>query len=363
MARDAKIDVIIHREGADAMVHSARTDNNVALAPGTGMENIAPLHEARTKIEASLTGGKKISPSELEAFGVQLAGVLFSGSVRQLYDAASNGRSVQLTLCSLDAGLKSIPWEYVVWPDLNAAPHHSRSICRLVTATQTKPIPNLKLDQGVRIMLVVSQPTDQPEVEWIETKKTMETMISANTPPAGAKAMQFRLCEASDAQSVRKEIQAFDPHIVHFIGHGAPNSLVFCRHLTNTSQNLSAGSVHSVLTSKSTRLVILSACDTANVGNDISPLISIAERLVQAGVPAVVANQMPISLRSIHTFCGALYGELLKSGNVDWAVNAGRIAMGVAFDNLGVAAVEWGVPVLYRRPSCSQLFTVGAAPA
>lgn len=360
MPRDAKIDLILHRDGADCMIHSARTDFNVALAPATARVDIAPLAAARDRIEGSLKGGDKLKPADLEAIGYSLSQVLFAGAVRQLYDSAANGSAVQLSLCVTDPGLKGIPWEFLVWPDLNAAPHRSRSICRLVTATPSRPLPSLSLDDGVRIMLVVSQPSDQPTVEWIETKKTMETLIAATTPPVGTNAMQFELCEASDTGSVRAAVQTFDPHVVHFIGHGAPDALVFTKHRTNASHLLSAAQVHNVLSSKSTRLVVLSACDTANVGSDIKPLVPIAERMVQAGVPAVVANQMPISLRSIHSFCGSLYSELLKSGNIDWAVNAGRISMGVAFDNLGVAAVEWGVPALYRRPGCSQLFSVKA---
>ena len=360
MPKDTKIDLILHRDGADCMIHSARTDFNVALAAITAKVDIALLEAARNRIEGSLNGGDKLKPADLEAIGNSLSQVLFTGAVRQLYDSAAFNSAVQLSLCITDSRLKGIPWEFLVWPDLNAAPHRSRSVCRLVTATPSRPLPSLNLAEGVRIMLVVSQPSDQVAVEWVETKNMMETLIAATTPPAGAKAMRFELCEASDTASVRAVVQRSDPHIVHFIGHGAPDALVFTKHRTNASQHLSAAQVHNVLSSKSTRLVVLSACDTANVGSDIKPLVPIAERMVQAGVPAVVANQMPISLRSIHTFCGSLYGELLKSGNIDWAVNAGRIAMGVAFDNLGVAAVEWGVPVLYRRPGCSQLFRVKA---
>lgn len=360
MPNYAKIDLIIHREGANAMVHSARTDKNIAMAPNTAHINLAPLIAARTKILESFQGGVNLTPEELTEIGERLADVLFAGGVRDLYSGTANGTSVQLSLCACDAGLKSIPWEFVVWPDLNSAPHDKRSICRLVEGTPTRALPSLKLDAGIRIMLVVSQPTDQPAVEWIETQKTLNAQIAVYMPTLGGEKMKFKVCEASAAGAVRDEVQAFDPHIVHFIGHGRPDGLVFTKHQAKTSKVVSAGTVYSVLASKSTRLMILSACDTANVGSDIASLIPIAERVVQAGVPAVVANQMPISLRSIHTFCGALYAELLRDGNIDWAVNVGRIAMGVAFDNHTVAAVEWGVPVLYRRPGCSQLFQKGA---
>lgn len=341
------------------MVHSARTESNIALAPSTTQAELEALFDMRSKIEATAKGPAKMTPEELINIGKRLADVLFAGNVRELYNSTANGKSAQISLCACDAGLKAIPWEFLVWPDLKTAPHEKRSICRLVEGTTTKAPTPLKLSAGIRIMLVVSQPVDQPTVEWIETRKTLQTQIAAYTPVVGDKEMQFKYCEASEPVLVRKEVQAFDPHIVHFIGHGQANALLFTKHQAQDSRPINAGMVHNVLASKSTRLIVLSACDTGNVGNDIAPLVSIAEQVVQAGVPAVVAHQLPIALRSVHTFCGALYGELLREGNIDWAVNVGRIAMGVAFDNQKVAAVEWGVPVLYRRPGCSQLFAKG----
>lgn len=356
MPKHASIDLLIHRDGKECMVHSARTENNVALAQSTTQKQLDDLFDARTKIEQSSKGEGKLTPSELIDIGKLLADILLAGSVRELYNATSNGKSAQISICACDARLKAIPWEFLVWPDLKMAPHKNRSICRLVEGTTTKAPTPMKLDAGIRIMLVVSQPHDQGSVEWIETQKELQRQIEVYTPKIGAEKMDFKLCEAEDAEFVRKAVQAFDPHIVHFIGHGQADALLFTRHQAKVSQPIRAQMVHNVLASRSTRLIVLSACDTAKVENDIDPLTSIAEQVVQAGVPAVVAHQMPISLRSVHTFCGALYGELLREGNIDWAVNVGRIAMGVAFDNKKIAAVEWGVPVLYRRPGCSQLF-------
>ena len=45
-------------------------------------------------------------------------------------------------------------------------------------------------------------------------------------------------------------------------------------------------------------------------------------------------------------------------GNIDNAVNMGRIELVAAIAEVDVAAVEWGIPVLYRRPGCSDLFSI-----
>lgn len=71
------------------MIHSARTNFNVAMAPVTAKLGIAPLHAARDAIEASLNGGDKLKPADLDAIGASLSQVLFAGPVRQLYDTAA----------------------------------------------------------------------------------------------------------------------------------------------------------------------------------------------------------------------------------------------------------------------------------
>jgi hypothetical protein len=339
------------------MIHSARTDFNVALAPNTACVDLAPLLATRARLEQTLTDARTITPEELEAYGKELAKVLFSGPVGQLYSKAANGSTVQISICAKDPLLKSIPWEFVHWPDVQSAPHQNRAVVRLVCDTMSKRLPLLKLNGQIRVLLAASAPTDHPEVDWLEAEAEMQRIFAARTPDTDAKRIQLQVIEAAVPEAVRKAVQDFDPHIVQFIGHGAPNGLLFLKHRSLASKLVPAGQLHNILASKSTRLVILSACDTADIGSDIAPLIPIAERLVQAGIPAVVANQMPISVRSVATFCGGLYSSLLDQGSIDWAVNNGRIAVGVAFADTNTATVEWGVPVLYRRPGCSQLFS------
>jgi hypothetical protein len=341
------------------MIHSARTNFNIALAPSTAGIDLTPLAATRGVLEKSLTDAKVVEPAELKEFGKELAKVLFSEPVLTLYNRAANGPRVQISICATDSALKAIPWEFVYWPDVQSAPHQNRSIVRLVCGTETKRLSPMKLDSGIRVLLAASAPTDQPQVDWVETEAEMRRIFAATTPSTDAKSIELELVEAASADGLRKAVQKFDPHIVHFIGHGDPGGLMLIKHGSTTGRVVPANVLHSVLASQSTRLVILSACDTANVGNEIAPLTPIAEQLVQAGVPAVVANQMPISLRSVATFCGGLYSALLDNGNIDWAVNNGRIAVGVAFSTNNAATVEWGVPVLYRRPGCSQVFTPG----
>ncbi|WP_380784851.1 CHAT domain-containing protein [Sphingomonas sp. R86521] len=356
--KTARIDLIVHRVGED-MIHSARTDFNVAHAVNTTKAVLSSLGVARGVVESTLIDTRSMSNADLEGFGKDLAAALLSGEVTGLYSKTASGCRIQLGICVDDPLLKTVPWEFMFWPDLQTAPHPHRCVARLVPGTDIKPLPPLKLTSGGRVLLAVAAPTNQPNVDWIETEADMKRIFAANTNDTDLKSIDFRLVEAATADALRKAVQNFDPHIVHFIGHGRPDGLWFLKHRSNAGSVVPTSMLRNVLASDSTRLVVLSACDTANVGTDIAPLIPLAERLVRGGIPAVVANQMPMSLRSVATFCAALYSDLLQEGDVDWAVNNGRIAVGVAYANVNAATVEWGVPVLYRRPGCSQLFTAG----
>jgi len=110
------------------------------------------------------------------------------------------------------------------------------------------------------------------------------------------------------------------------------------------------------------RLVVLSACDTANpqtvqpVDNTIG---TFAEQIVRNAVPAAVASQTVIDKRTIATFCEGLCPELLKSGSIDAAVAAGRCSVSAQLGTVSSAAIEWGIPVLYRRLGVAHLFSGG----
>lgn len=93
------------------------------------------------------------------------------------------------------------------------------------------------------------------------------------------------------------------------------------------------------------RLVVLSACHTAGpgdaVGTDAAILGSIGPLLAEAGIPAVLAMNGNISLKTAEQFMPAFFGELLRDGQVDRAVS---VARGVVREQPD----SW-MPVLFMR--------------
>jgi hypothetical protein len=96
------------------------------------------------------------------------------------------------------------------------------------------------------------------------------------------------------------------------------------------------------------RLVVLASCQSAGQGQgapaeskDEGAMAAIGPRLVDAGVPAVVAMQGNVTMQTVAEFMPAFFKELLDHGQVDRAIASAR--------SLVRARADWWMPVLYLR--------------
>jgi CHAT domain-containing protein len=149
--------------------------------------------------------------------------------------------------------------------------------------------------------------------------------------------------------------------IFQFSGHGDldPQSgegrLLLLNESNNQSSPITAGNLAVLLAGRGIRLAVLSACMTA-AGNAADPFNVVAEALVLNGIPAVVANLLPVPDASVASFVGPLYTNLLTTGDIDVAVSQGRIKLAIELALPIDATLEWGIPTLYRHIAASKVF-------
>jgi CHAT domain-containing protein len=159
-------------------------------------------------------------------------------------------------------------------------------------------------------------------------------------------------------------ILEFEPEIFHFSGHGevvkGSGRLVFTKRATKRSEPVPVRQFCTTLQQRGIRLVVLTSCNTSS-GDFKKDFAVIAESLVKSGIPAVVANQLPVPDETAASFVRALYLELVRSGNIDKAVAAGRVTLygTINVEDDEAAALEWGIPTLHRHPNGAQIFKVG----
>lgn len=93
------------------------------------------------------------------------------------------------------------------------------------------------------------------------------------------------------------------------------------------------------------RAVVLQSCQSAAPTPKIGPpFVGIGPRLVELGVPAVVAMQDYVAMDDARVFAAAFYRSLVQNGLVDVAVNEGRGAIYEKSKN-----DNFSIPVLFMR--------------
>jgi hypothetical protein len=302
-------------------------------------------------------GGDRPTTLELADIGTRLFDHVFKGDVLRLYNRVPAG-PVSIQITTNEPLVHRIPWEYLNPVDRQPVPHRERCVVRVLPlCAPSDPEPQKALKK-LRVLLAVADPVDQQGVTW----KDVELSVSRAFELQAGNLASLKIVAAATRQSLLQALNAESYDVFHFLGHGivveGEGALALIDLATKKSDYLKASELANALCGQGLRLALLSACLTAagDFADDFGP---IALALLKAGIPAVVANQTSIPTKSVAPFVTALYARLLKDGNIDAAVMAGRVALqlelrkGVPEDR---AIVEWGIPALYRLPGGAQLF-------
>jgi hypothetical protein len=108
------------------------------------------------------------------------------------------------------------------------------------------------------------------------------------------------------------------------------------------------------------RLVVLASCQSAGTGagcmvGDDGELAALGPRLMDAGVPSVIAMQGNVSERTVRRFMPVLFQQLSAHGQIERAMAVARASVREHQD--------WWVPVLFTRIKSGQLWDRAALPA
>lgn len=291
----------------------------------------------------------RLTPQE---FGARLFEALFAGSVgaaflRSLDEAERSDTILRVRLQFDDVPeVAELPWEFL----------YSRDLGRfLVLSTRTPLVRYLGVAQGerplavplpLRLLVIVSNPSDLPrlavEEEWARLNQALDDLVEQG------KLIVERL-ERATLATLRQWLRRQEVNLLHFIGHGSfdlprnEGSLVFENEAQQAAQVNSAQLATVLGDHAALRLVFLNACQGASGGSQES-FAGVAQKLVQQGVPALLAMQFAVSDRSAIALAHEFYLALSDGLPIESAVSEARKAIyseGEAF--------EWGTPVLFSR--------------
>ena len=345
----------------------ARCASDVAISslpPGAELDELLAFRDRIN--EVLLKNLPRPTKAELRKFGDQLFSYVIRGDVKELYSKLSDQTLTRIHLLTDREDLKSLPWEFLQYPKIPPGPWRTRSVVRVIpTIGSPKPEP-IKITPGrkLRVLFVHADPVNQTGVSWPNVRESILRTFSSRLSQDLYEFLPVR-------GTVREVLTAFrggnDYDIFQFSGHGdvlqGEGHLLLLNESDNRSSPFSASQLAGLLTGHGIKLAVLSACLTS-AGNAVDPFNVVSEALIYGGIPAVIANQFPVPDQSVADFVGPVYDELLASGDIDAAVNQGRLELSSLLGSQQGATLEWGIPTLYRHIAGSKIFDpVVAAPA
>lgn len=314
-------------------------------------------------------GGSRVRAQRIEAlipaWGKRLFDAVFGeGDHRDLVRALLDGEAPRLlTVGTGDPDLLRLPWELMAD---GTRPLTARGVT--IRRQLESPRPPDKYEAGklpLRILLAVSRPDD---AGFIDPRHTTRAMLDALAPLGDGVVVDFcrpATVERLDRMLREAEREGRPYHIVHFDGHGTFLEKAQIGALCFEKDEGADGAVATdlahadrvgqLLTAHKIPLVLLEACQSAEIG-DVA-FRGVAPALLEAGVGSVLAMSHAVHVGATRILLARFYEELAGGASIGAALEAGRSALvakphrwGLA-GRLGptVALADWFVPQLYQR--------------
>lgn len=311
-----------------------------------------------------------------QAYGEALRTVLFaSPEIQRAWDQASAAGEVRLRLLlDPDAGeVHQLRWEsLIVQLNGEALPVAAAPLAPFsrYTALPQEPPPVLSCG-GFRLLLAVANPTGLKQLSPIDANAEVQNLLEAwaqllengemrVTILAGQTGLTAEVQErAAELGCVIKggpaTLDSLDDLLacadgLHLIAHGnlnAAGEAVLVLEKADGSYDLVEQPILlRKLNHPSLRFAFLQSCKSSGG----AAFTGLGPKLVQLGVPVVIAMQDFVPMLDARRFASVFYTQFMRDGAVDAAANAGRQAILRANSN------NWSIPVLFSRLQDARLW-------
>ncbi len=332
------------------------------LTTSTGATTAAPVAAPADELaawEADIAAwrGLRLDRSGVRRLGTGLLAWLLRGPVLPLYRAsmaaAQSASGCRIRLHIEPPELHAIPWETCYDPDTASFPAQDprTPLVRYLLGTFSR---GQLTGARLKVLIVIASPAGLPQLETAEEYDHIRNALAALAGQVEIMAPVSSLPELQDA--LRR-----GPDVLHFIGHGGFDAerggYLVLDDGQGGPQPVDAEVLAGSLRGSRVRLAVLNACESAAT-DPADSFAGVAPRLVQAGLPAVIAMHTFLPDAVAAVFSGALYRGLADGWPVDAALTAGRQAL------FGHApeSVFWSIPVLYLSAADGVLWQPAAEP-
>ncbi len=241
----------------------------------------------------------------------------------------------------------TMPWEYMCDPEHGfylGCSGRTMLVRKIMLPQAVQPFTT---ELPLRVLVVISEPHDQHpfgrEEAWCGVEQGLKDASTQGS-------ILYKRLAQPTFESLQRELQAWKPHVLHFIGHGnlyegKGGALAFeddygAMHLVY------ANDLQQALGGEGLRLVFLTSCRSAET-DPTDDFSGATQALIKGGIPAVLAMQFAVPIVSANIVVRAFYSALAQTQTIDEAVTAAR--KGVFASAESATARDWGIPVLYLQ--------------
>lgn len=336
---------------------SIRVDTNEAvLASSDRGECHGKLDLDRNEIDLAmhLIDRDSINEIFLKKLGNILYNALLDKSVSALFAATKasadqNSCGVRIRLIFENPELAALPWEFLYDQSTNIflATDPCTLLSRYIDVPQEKKSvkpANLPL----KLLLVISSPND---LDTLDSDGESELIKQALKEHTKLDQIEIKVLTKATIEEINNILNEKSYDVFHFIGHGIFNNRDNKGYIALMDENANAlllddeRFTNLIRGKQSPSLVVLNACEGAAMSSH-QIFAGIAPRLVQRGIPAVIAMQHPIQDRTAKFFADAFYRSLALAEPVDKAIQSARNFISI---KIGLNKRDFATPVLYMR--------------
>jgi tetratricopeptide (TPR) repeat protein len=331
----------------------------------------------RRNIDANLRRGISGKPEDIIASENQLSRQLFEnffkGDILQVCEDFVHlleYRKIDeliLAISSEENEVLNLPFEMVIpyfFKEISGQERQSLAVEKFgLVRTMENNLSNFNMQGStttaapLKMLFVTALPENLDEsAKMLEIEKEHERLIGAIGTFEANGGKPNVVIEFLDTASLNEIEAALSKHqhdIVHISGHGSYDEKVKkgILHLEDDEGNHSevSGATlgEKIRQHKCVKLLILSACETAIIGNGV------AEELCEFGIPAIVAMRYAVTDEAAKIFTTALYQALSKSETLTLALAQARESLWKVTEvlrntpNQRARPAEWFTPVVY----------------
>jgi hypothetical protein len=267
-----------------------------------------------------------------------------------------------LTIHTNEAQILALPWELLGDPKSTFLCRQQLPISiRRYCVQSRSPSYNVQAKAKLRLLFIVSRPSSDSDEGFLnprlDPQAVMDALAANDISQIEVEFLRPATLRKLEQRLEKKALPPVD--IIHFDGHGNYDEkkqlgyLLF-ETLQGTKNNISAEQLSNILTPHHIALVVLSACQSATIGNE--PFGSVAAGLTDKGVPTVLAMTYSVLVQTTRQLFAAFYQALATGQGIGAALDSARQTLAQhnqrgkrrrGEGEFELTLQDWFVPVLY----------------